>query len=102
MRLAIELAERDAWLYANAARCWIDVNALHPRQIDHQAAVAQRAPAHIVSAAAYGDEQPVLTREANRGNHIRQAGAAGDQPGALVDAGIPYASGGVVVGITMP
>ena len=64
VRLAIELAERDARLRRGRAALRIDVDTLHPRQVDDQAAVAQRAPADIVSAAANGDQQAVLTREA--------------------------------------
>ena len=60
VRLAIELAERRRRAGRGRARALrIDVNALHPRQVDHQAAVAERAAADVVAAAANRHEQAV-------------------------------------------
>jgi hypothetical protein len=42
-----------------------------------------------VPAASHRDELLVLAREANRGDHVGHAGAAGDQPWATIDGAVP-------------
>ena len=102
MRLAIQFAKQDARLDAGATCLGIDVNPLHAGQVDDDAAVAQGAAAHVVTAAAYRDEQPVFAREAHRGDDVRQSGASGDQPRTLVDAGVPDPPRGLVLGVAVP
>ena len=87
--LAIELAEQDPRLGANALRPRIDVNALHAGEVDDHAAVAHRAAADVVSAASNRHEQAVLAREPHGRDDVGQPGAAGDHAGIFVDAGIP-------------
>ena len=99
MGLAIELAEEHPRLHAHAACARVDVDALHAREIDHEAAVAQRAPADVVAAAAHRDEEVVLAGEPHRGDHVRQPRAARDQPGMLVDAGVPDPPRLLVLGV---
>ena len=102
VRLAIQFAEQHARLDAGAACCGIDVNALHAGQVDDDAAVAQGAAAHVVTTAAYRDEQSVFAREAHRGDDVRQSRASGDEPRTLVDAGVPDPPRGLVLGVAVP
>ena len=57
--LVIELAPEHAALRDDRARVRIDADALHRRQIDHEAAVVRAVPGRAVAAAANGDEEPV-------------------------------------------
>ena len=53
LRLAVEFSPEHAALSAHRTRGGIHVNALHRRQIDHQAVVDRRPARDIVSSAAY-------------------------------------------------
>ncbi len=81
LRLAVELAPEHAGLGARGARRGVDSDPLHRREVDHEAAVADGVTADVVAAAADGDEQVMLAREADRGEDVGDAGAAGEQAG---------------------
>jgi hypothetical protein len=53
-------------------------------------------PGHVVTAAANGDEQFVLSREVHRIDHIRDAGAHRDEPRTLAMHAVPDARGAFV------
>ena len=75
------------------------MNALHAGQVDDHAAVAHRSSADVVSAASNRHEQAVLAREPHGRDDVGQPGAAGDQAGIFVDAGVPDPSRVVVLRI---
>ncbi len=56
LALAIELAEPHARLRLRREARWVDANALHRRQIDDEAAVADRLAGDAVAATAHGGE----------------------------------------------
>ena len=57
----------------------IDVNALHRRQIDHQAAVDRRPAGDVVAAAAHRDLEAERARQLDGVDDVGDAAAAGDQ-----------------------
>ena len=73
------------------ARIGIDAHAVHRREVDHDPVVAGREPGDAVAAAAHGDREVVAAREADRGDHVRRAGATDDErrPPAVVGA-VPH------------
>ena len=61
LRLAVEVAQ-VAPPCTHVPSSWVDVDRVHPRQVDHEASVA-RVARHVVAAAPHRREQPVLARE---------------------------------------
>ena len=70
---------------ARTVRLWIDVNALHRRQVDHQPAIDGRAPCHVVTAATNRHLEAELAREIDGIDDVGHAAASGNQCRALVD-----------------
>src|SRR5262249_39523856 len=66
----------------------IDPDLAHVRQVDDDAAVADRQPGDVMAAAPDRYEQVVLPREADRVDHVVGAGTADDQRRAPVDHGV--------------
>ncbi len=89
LRLAVELAPEHAGLSARGARRRIDPDPLHRREVDHEAAFAERVTADAVAAGAHRHRQVSLAGEANRGDDIGHSRAAGDAGGAAVDRSVP-------------
>ena len=83
-------------------RLGINVNALHRRQIDHQAVIHCCPARHIVAAAAHGYFEPEVATEFHCVHHIGRAGTAGDHGGMLVDQSIVDAPGLIITGIPGP
>jgi hypothetical protein len=99
LRLSVEVAERAPSLGLRGTRLRIDDDAPHERQVDHQAALAHREPRDVVTAAAHGEQQLVLTCKADGLHHIRHAGTARDQRGATVDHRVPDRASLIVLGV---
>ena len=74
----------------------IDPDRPHQREVDHQAAVADRVPGDRVATATDRDEQLVLAGEPHRLGDVVGAGAAGDQRRATIDRPVPDPAGIVV------
>src|SRR5579883_1993371 len=89
LRLVIELGPGNAPLGTYGARSRINPDALHGRQVDHQAAVAHGAAGDVVAAATDGDRQLQGPREGNGLDHVSDPGAAGDEGRSLVDHAVP-------------
>src|SRR5262245_28397622 len=66
----------------------IHVNALHWREIDHEASVDRGTPGDIVSAAPDRDLEAELTAKLQSIGDIGNTGTAGDQRGSLVDQAV--------------
>ena len=66
----------------------IDADAVHRREVDHDAVVAGREAGDAVAPSAHGDREVVAAREADRGDHVGRAGAPDDErgPPAVVGA----------------
>ena len=71
--LGVELAPGEAALGPHGARLGVDPDALHRREVDHQAAVAGGVAGHVVAAAAHGDGQALAAGEADRGDDVARA-----------------------------
>ena len=99
LRLAVELAPEHARLGTDRPGDGIDADALHARQVEHQAAVTDGLAGDVMPTAPYRDEQVVLACELHRGDDIGRAGAAGDQRRPVVDQRVPDGAGLVVAGI---
>lgn len=85
---------------ARRAALGIDPYAFHPRQVDHQAAVADRATGDIVAAAAHRHQKLVRTGEVDAIDDIGNPMTACDQCGPAVDHAVPDLAGIVVAGPT--
>jgi hypothetical protein len=100
--LTVELREVGATLRARGSVFGIDRQASHLRQVDHDAAVARRESRHAMASSAHGDDQVVLTREADRGDDVVDRGAASDQRRAPVGHAVPDNARLVVLGMVWP
>ena len=74
----------------------VDPDALHPREVDHEAPVADAEARAVVAAAAHRQEQLLLAGEVHAGDHVRHVDAPGDQRGLLVDHAVVDLAGRVV------
>ena len=99
LRLAVELAPRQARLRAHGARLRVDADPLQGREVDHQAAVAQGLPGDVVAAAPYRQLETLGEAEAERGLDVRDTRAARDRGGPLVDHRVVERARRVVVRI---
>lgn len=85
--------------HPGGARRRVDGDVTHERQVEHQTAIAGAQPSSAVAAAADGEEQILLAGEAHRGDHVGDAGTAGDQRRVFVDHAVVDASSNVVAEI---
>ena len=85
MRLPVEVSHSGATLGAGRTTYWVNTNAIHGRQVDHEAAITHGVASHAVAAPADRHEQVVGTRKIDGSDHVRYACAAGNQRRALVD-----------------
>jgi hypothetical protein len=91
----IEIGERSARLNVDPAHLRRDADAVHAREVDHQAAVGHGAAGDVVAAALDRHERAGLPREAHRRRDVLRVGAPRDQRRALVYHCIPHGAGGV-------
>ena len=96
LRLAVELAPQHAGLRPGRTRHRIDPDPLHRREVDHEAAFAERVTADAVAAGAHRYQQVSPAGEVNRGDDIGDSRAASDAGGAAVDRSVPDRTRGVV------
>src|SRR6516165_3064322 len=68
----------------------------HQREVDEEAAVADRVTGDVVAAAAHSEEKLRVPRELDRIDDIGRALAAGDNCRAAVDHRVPDGTGGFV------
>ena len=81
----VEDAPRGAALRASGAPLGIDVDSLHPGQVDHDASVDRAEAGDAVTPAADGQVELVLAGEVHRGRDIRVLEAPHDDFGPPVD-----------------
>jgi hypothetical protein len=77
----------------------IDVDALHPRQVDHQAAVYYGASRNIVPAASNRDFQAKAASKPDGVDDVRDPAALRDQRRPFVHHAVVDTPGGIVVRI---
>jgi hypothetical protein len=95
----VELLPQQSGLRPGRARCRIDLDALHRRQIDHEPAIAHRRSRNVVAAAPHRCQYLVRDGETDRLEHVGSARAVHDQGGPLVDHRVPDLPGRVVADI---
>ena len=98
----IEFAEHDPRLGTRHAPGGINLDGLHPGEIDHHAVVAHSVARDVVPAAPDGETNSGLSSETQRLDHIALMRAASDQRGPPVDHPIPHRPRFVVPRVTWP
>jgi hypothetical protein len=66
----------------------VHLDALHRREVDHQAAVGDGQAGDVVTAAAHRNLGGQLAAHRHGVGHVGHRAAAGDEPGALVDQAV--------------
>ena len=99
LRGVVELGEQRAAAHAGGAPLGIDVGAAHPREVDHDAVVAGREAGDAVAAAPDGDDELLLTGEAEGRDDVVGACRPHDQRGPTVDHAVPDRARLVVAGV---
>ena len=92
LSLTVELTPDNAAFRAGRARDWIDADALHQRQVDHDSAVAGAVAGGVVRTPAHRDKEVLRTREVHGFLDIRHAGTARDEPRPPIDVAVPNAA----------
>ena len=98
----VDIARGTAGFDANGPRGWVDMHALHTREVDDQAILDAAQARTIVAAAANGDVELVVASEIDGGDDVGDVGAAGDQPWMLVDHAVVKLARFLVVRISAP
>ena len=70
-------------------RLRVDGDAIHRREIDQQAVVADGVASHIVAAALDRQQELMFAGEVHRTDHVGDAGRLDSQRGTLVDHLVP-------------
>src|SRR5262245_26605274 len=89
LRLVIDVAPGGAAFDANDAARRTNAHAAPQAHVNHQAAVTERGPCDVVTAAADRQRQTVLAREVHAGDDVRIAAHPRDQGGPLRDHRVP-------------
>jgi hypothetical protein len=87
--LVVELRPLQTRLGDCTAGLGIDADALHRREVDHDAAVVGREPGDAVRAAAHGDDELLAARELDGAHDVGDARAAHDERRAPVVRTVP-------------
>ena len=96
----VELAEQHARLRSQRPTVGIDVDVLHRRHIDHDAAVTRREPGDAVAAGSHRDGQTAVSSEVHRGDDVFGVAALGDERRApMVEHAVVDLAGLVVAGV---
>ena len=100
LRRGVELAEQHAGLGPHGAVVGIDVDVLHQRQVDDDAAVAHREAGDAVAAGPHRHRAGRCPERAHRGDDVLGVAALGDEGRApVVEHGVVDLAGLVVVGV---
>jgi hypothetical protein len=99
LRLVVDVAPQRAALHQGRAADRVDPHGPHRRQVDDDAVVTYGGTGHVVTTAADGDPQVVVSGETHCHSRVGGPAASSDQPGTPVDGAVPDGSGGVVVGV---
>jgi hypothetical protein len=89
LRLTIELSPAQAGFGTHGLRLAIHPDALHVREVDHQAVVARPHAGDAMRTATNGYRQGIVTPVIHRRHHIRGAAASDDDRRAPIDHGVP-------------
>src|SRR5688500_2150200 len=98
LRFVVQIAPGNTALSMGCALLGIDIDALHQRQIEHNAAVAGGITGGIMTAATHSQEDIVLASEVHGGDDISRARASHNQSRLFVDHLVPNEPDFVVSG----
>jgi hypothetical protein len=84
----VELVPGDAALRPDGPPPPVHLDALHRREVDHQAAVGDGQAGDVVTAAAHGNLCGLLAAHRHGVGHVGDGAAPRDEPGALVDQAV--------------
>jgi hypothetical protein len=96
---AIQFAPGQAGLGADGAPRRIDLDLLHRREVDDEAAVADRIAGHVVAASPHCNQEVMRASELDDPDYIVRAGAARDQRRSPVDHPVPHRARRVIIWI---
>ena len=100
LRRSVELSEQDACLRPHSPIVWIDVDVLHRRHIDHDAAITRRESGDAVAAGSHRDGQTAISREVDRGDDVFGVAALCDESRApMIEHAVVDLAGVVVAGV---
>ena len=102
LTLAVEFKVGQPGLGSDGPGDGIDPRTLHPGEINHQTAIAERVPGHTVAAAADRQLEALLPGEVDRRDHVGRTEAARNQGGPPVDHAVEDLAGRVVLGVSRP
>ena len=102
LRLAVELPPQDAALSAHSAPAHIHVNALHRRQIDHQALIDRGPPRDIVTPAAHRHLEAERAGQVHGIDNVGDAMTGRNRGRTLVDQAVVHPAAVVVPGVGRP
>jgi hypothetical protein len=94
--LVVELREGEAGLRVGGAPHRVDPDALHRREVEHHAALADGGPGHAMASRPNGQGEIGGTRELHAPDDVGDAGAADDHRRAPVDHAVEHGPGPVV------
>ena len=96
---AVDVGPGRAALHMDGAAGVIDAHGAHRGEVDDDAVVDRRRARDVVPAAANGQGEPALGREAHGGRDVVGVGAACDERRPPVDHPVPDSPRGVVFGV---
>ena len=99
LRFPVQFLPQHAALRACRARCRVDVDPLHRREIDHQAAVDRGAAGDVVSAAPHRDFEVQRAGQLDGVGDVGGSDAARNQRRPFIDQPVVHAAGVVVPGV---
>jgi FtsP/CotA-like multicopper oxidase with cupredoxin domain len=102
LRLVVEVAEERAAVDESTTLVRVHSGAAHAREVDHHPVVAGGVARHAVAAAANGDDEVVLPREADGRDDVGGSGRPHDQGRTTVDETVPDDAGALVSRIAGP
>jgi len=99
LRFVIEFSPCDPALSTGRAPEGINTDALHPRQVNHEAALTHRVASDVVAPATHGHQQVVSTGEVHRVDDVRHARTPRKQRRFPVDHAIPDLAGVLIASL---
>src|SRR6266496_3656685 len=97
-----KFAQGESCLHTRDAPARIDLDVLHPREVDDERAVPDREPNHTMAATTDSDRQTNAAGEVDGGEDIIGVGAVHDQGGIPLNSAVPDAARSLITGITGP
>ncbi len=95
----IEFAPRDAAFRPHRPARWVNCDAPHPTQVNHDAAVTDRGPGHRMPAAVHRKRQTQVARYPHGPGNVGGDGTTDNQGRPSINHAVEHPSRNVVVGM---